>query len=141
LNLLQNLQNEFGLTYLFISHNLSVVRHISDRIAVMYLGRIVEIADYKEIFEHPLHPYTQGLLASIPIPKPGVKHERIILQGDVPSPVNPSAGCRFRSRCRCAVSRCGEEMPELRQVGKSMVACFIPGGEFRQNNNKIEGEI
>lgn len=125
LNLLGKLQQQFGLTYLFISHNLSVVRHISDRIAVMYLGKIVELADYKEIFEHPRHPYTQALLSSIPVPKPGIRRERIILEGDVPSPVNPPPGCRFQGRCPYAKEVCGERLPELKAVGESMVACHL----------------
>lgn len=125
LNLLGKLQQQFGLTYLFISHNLSVVRHISDRIAVMYLGKIVELADYKEIFEHPRHPYTQALLSSIPVPKPGIRRERIILEGDVPSPVNPPPGCRFQGRCPYAKEVCGERLPELKAVGESLVACHL----------------
>jgi len=125
LNLLGKLQHKFGLTYLFISHNLSVVRHISDRIAVMYLGKIVEIADYKEIFDHPLHPYTKALLSSIPIPKPGIRRERIILEGDVPSPVNPPPGCRFQGRCPYAEAVCRERLPELKAVGNSQVACHL----------------
>ena len=123
LNLLNKLQKERNLTYLFISHNLSVVRHVSDRIAVMYLGKIVEVADYKTIFAHPRHPYTQALLNAIPIPKYGYHRDRIILEGDVPSPVNPPSGCRFRGRCRYAGPECAESIPELRQIGDSMVAC------------------
>ena len=99
LNLLAELQKSLSLTYLFISHNLSVVKHISDRIAVMYLGKIVEITDYKSIFSNPIHPYTKALLSAIPIPKYGLKRERIILPGDVPSPINPPAGCVFCGRC------------------------------------------
>ena len=125
LNLLARLQDQFGLTYLFISHNLSVVKHVSDRIAVMYLGKIVEVAPYYEMFKNPLHPYTQALLSAIPIPKANVKRDRIILEGDITSPVNPPAGCRFAGRCRKARSICRESCPELRRVGESMVACHL----------------
>ena len=125
LNLLGRLQDQFNLTYMFISHNLSVVKHISDRIAVMYLGKIVEIADSAEIFKNPRHPYTQALLSSIPIPKVNLKRERIILEGDVPSPVNPPAGCRFAGRCRHAMPICKEVCPELKQCGNSQVACHL----------------
>lgn len=127
LNLLDELQSRYALTYLFISHNLSVVKHISNRIAVMYLGRIVEIAPYNEIFRTPRHPYTKALLSSIPIPKIGVKRERIILEGDVPSPINLPHGCRFRNRCPYAQPVCSESEPDLRQMGSnhSMVACHL----------------
>lgn len=127
LNLLMNLQREMGLTYLFISHDLSVVKHISNRIAVMYLGKIVEMADYKEIFKNPQHPYTQALLSAVPIPKLGVKHERIILEGDVTSPINPKPGCRFSSRCReCKEGECLNSMPELKEVRPGhIVACHL----------------
>ena len=125
LNLLMKLQDEYGYAYLFISHNLSVVKHISDRIAVMYLGKIVELTDYKTLFTNPLHPYTKALLSSIPIPKTGVKRDRYILSGDVPSPINPPAGCRFRGRCPQAMPVCAQEQPELHQVGASCVACHL----------------
>lgn len=126
LNLLAELQKKLGLTYLFISHNLSVVKHISDRIAVMYLGRIVEITDYKSIFSNPLHPYTQALLSAIPIPKYGLKRERIILPGDVPSPINPPSGCVFCGRCAHKMPVCSEVRPELeeRESGH-FVACHL----------------
>ncbi len=126
LNLMNKLQEQFGLTYLFISHNLSVVKHVSDRIAVMYLGKIVELSDYNTIFKSPLHPYTQALLSAIPIPKVNLKVERIILEGDVPSPVNPPAGCRFYGRCRYRQDICKREMPEFKNVGNEhYVACHI----------------
>ena len=125
LNLLMDLQKELKLTYLFISHNLSVVKHISDQIAVMYLGKLVELADYETIFENPRHPYTQALLSAIPIPDPTLHPDRIILEGDVVSPINPAPGCRFRPRCRQAMPQCSETCPELRQCGTSTVACHL----------------
>ena len=113
INLLEDLQRELGLSYLFISHDLSVVKHISDRIAVMYLGEIVELADCEGLFQEPLHPYTQALLSAIPVPRPGRKHNRIILQGDVPTPLNPPDGCYFNPRCPYVMPRCKIEHPEL----------------------------
>ncbi|EEG76983.1 ABC transporter ATP-binding protein [Dethiobacter alkaliphilus] len=114
LNLLKRLQKEFQLTYLFISHDLGVVRHISDRIIVMYLGRIVEIADKLSLFENSKHPYTKALLSAIPVPDPNIERTRIILKGDVPSAINPPSGCRFHTRCPFATDKCTEEVPELR---------------------------
>ncbi len=116
LNLLKNLQREFQLTYLFISHDLGVVRHISDRIIVMYLGRIMEIADKKALFEEPRHPYTRALLSAIPVPKPGRKKERVVLSGDVPSAIDPPEGCLFHTRCPYVRDNCRTDIPELRPV-------------------------
>ncbi|MBU8712975.1 dipeptide ABC transporter ATP-binding protein [Brevibacillus sp. HD3.3A] len=126
LNLLKSLQKEFKLTYLFISHDLGVVRHISDRVMVMYLGKVVEIADKKSLFDSPQHPYTQALLSAIPVPDVSKKQERIILRGDVPSPINPPQGCRFHTRCPLAVERCKTEVPALTNVHSThQVACHL----------------
>ena len=126
LNLMDQLQEEFGLTYLFISHDLSVVRHISDRIAVMYLGQIVELANYDQLFRNPLHPYTKALLSAIPIPKYGLNRQRIFLEGDVPSPVNPPSGCRFAGRCKECMENCKEKQVELKEMEPNhFVACHL----------------
>ncbi|GHS90717.1 hypothetical protein AGMMS49957_17290 [Synergistales bacterium] len=128
LNLLNSLQKEFHYTYVFISHNLSVVRHVSDRIAVMYLGKIVELAGYKEIFANPLHPYTQALLSAIPVAKLDVQKDRIILEGDVPSPIEPPDCCRFAGRCRYCKDSCKQTTPELEEVKSGhFVACGVCG--------------
>ena len=130
LNLIQDLQDKLGLTYMFISHDLSVVKHISDRVAVMYLGKIVEITRSSQIFKSPLHPYTQALLSAIPIPKVNIKRERIILEGDVPSPVNPPDGCIFAGRCRHVMPKCREKAPALKEVSPGHeVKCYLHHNE------------
>jgi len=126
LNLLNELQKEFNLTYIFIAHNLSVVKHLSDRVGVMYLGKLVELSASDEIYSHPLHPYTKALFSAIPIPKVGAKKESIILEGDVPSPQNPPEGCRFHTRCSYCMKICREEEPVFQQVAKGhYVACHL----------------
>ena len=125
LNLLEDLQEEFGLTYLFVAHDLSVVQHISDRVAVMYLGRIVEMADVDDLFAEPLHPYTEALLSAIPDPDPDIVQQQIVLEGDVPSPANPPSGCHFHPRCPYASDICRHEDPKLEVIGEGghQVAC------------------
>ena len=128
LNLLNDLQKEFGLTYLFIAHDLGVVKHISKRVAVMYLGKVAELSDKKKLFDDPLHPYTVSLMSAIPEANPEKKKQRIILQGDVPSPINPPSGCRFHPRCPIAKEVCSREEPQLQDVGGGhFVSCFFPG--------------
>jgi peptide/nickel transport system ATP-binding protein/oligopeptide transport system ATP-binding protein len=132
INLLIDLQREHGFSYLFIAHDLAVVAHISHRVAVMYLGRIVEIADKSELFKNPRHPYTQALLASVPVADPRSKRLRPLVDGDVPSPVNPPSGCAFHTRCRYAMARCKTERPALRDVGpRHQVACLLNDGTGR----------
>jgi len=130
LNLFGKMKEEFQLTYLFISHDMTVVKHVSDRIAVMYLGRIVELADKKELFANALHPYTEALMSAIPIPSTGERRERIILEGDLPSPVNPPPGCPFQTRCRYVCDKCRSQLPELKEVSENhFVACHLHGKE------------
>jgi oligopeptide/dipeptide ABC transporter ATP-binding protein len=128
INLLEDLQRELGLTYLFVAHDLSVVRHISDRVAVMYLGRIVEIADRQTLYEAPRHPYTKALLSAVPIPDPEVeaRREHVVLRGEVPSPLRPPSGCSFHPRCPIAVDECRHIRPELRELGPTQqAACHL----------------
>ena len=126
LNLMRHLQEDFGLTYLFISHNIGVIRHISDRIGVMYLGKVVEMAEKRRLFQSPAHPYTKALLAAVPSLDPGKKREEVILEGDVPSPIHPPSGCRFHTRCRYALPKCYDEEPFFHQVEEGRwVACHL----------------
>ncbi|MBO8169159.1 MAG: dipeptide ABC transporter ATP-binding protein [Thermoanaerobacteraceae bacterium] len=126
INLLEDLQKEFGLTYIFIAHDLSVVKHISDRVAVMYLGRIVELGTDTQLYREPRHPYTRALLSAIPIPNPKHKKQRVILKGDVPSPLNPPSGCHFHNRCQQVMNICRTEIPHLQDLGNGhQVACHL----------------
>jgi peptide/nickel transport system ATP-binding protein/oligopeptide transport system ATP-binding protein len=138
LNLLKDLQRQLSLTYMFITHNLAVVHHMSDRVAVMYLGKIVEIADKDSIFRDPKHPYTFQLMEAIPLPDPEVKKERVLLEGDVPSPMNVPSGCRFHPRCRYATQRCREVEPQLGVRSNGLVACHY---EIDFSSDKIVGEV
>jgi oligopeptide/dipeptide ABC transporter ATP-binding protein len=131
LNLMEDLQKKYGLTYLFVSHDLSVVEHISDRVAVMYLGKIVEIGSKEDIYERTLHPYTEALLSAVPIPDPTVRRKRIILEGDVPSPIDPPSGCRFHPRCWLRIPVCKTVPPPLHDVGGGhMAACHVRAPAF-----------
>jgi peptide/nickel transport system ATP-binding protein/oligopeptide transport system ATP-binding protein len=126
LNILRDLQHEFGLTYLFIAHNLSVVEHVSDRVAVMYLGKMVELTTRDELYRKPMHPYTQALMSAIPVPNPRLKRQRVVLKGDVPSPLNPPRGCRFHPRCPVAIEQCSQEEPPFLEVTPDhWVACWL----------------
>jgi peptide/nickel transport system ATP-binding protein len=133
INLLVDLQDEFGMALLFISHDLAIVEHLTHRVAVMYLGKIVEVADRRTLFASSHHPYTRALLSAVPVPDPTAKRQRIILTGDVPSPINPPSGCRFHTRCPYVFDRCRVEEPKLRPVGDGHVsACHldhVPGGQ------------
>ncbi|SHJ70479.1 peptide/nickel transport system ATP-binding protein [Clostridium cavendishii DSM 21758] len=126
INLMMELQQEMGFSYLFISHDLSVVKHICHKVGVMYLGSLVELAPKDELYDNPLHPYTKALLSAVPVPDPTIKRDRIILKGDIPSPANPPSGCKFHTRCPYATERCAKENPEYRNVGNDhFVACHI----------------
>ncbi len=126
LTILRELQKDFGLTYLFIAHNLSVVEHFSDRVGVMYLGKMVEMASRDDLYRDPLHPYTQALMSAIPIPDPTLKRQRVILEGDVPSPLNPPSGCRFHTRCPLVFDKCSEEEPPFKDYGdEHYAACWL----------------
>lgn len=132
INLLVQLQRRFNLTYLFISHDLSVVRHVCDRVAVMYLGRIVELAQASSLFARPRHPYTEALMSAVPVPNPEKRRTRIILHGDPPSPLHPPSGCAFHPRCRHAMPKCGEEEPQFQQIeGGTWVACHLYSNSLR----------
>ncbi|WP_406242666.1 ABC transporter ATP-binding protein [Tissierella carlieri] len=140
-NLLKDLQNKLGLTYLFIAHDLSMVRYISDRVGVMYLGHMMELADSEELYENPIHPYTKALLSAIPIPDPDIQRnkKRIMLEGDVPSPINPKPGCRFVDRCPYATDKCRKETPKFEEVKPGhFVACHNYNSQFTVHNSQLE---
>ena len=138
INLLRDLQKKLNLTYLFISHDISVVKFISDKIGVMYLGSMVEFGSKKDIFDKPLHPYTQALFSAIPNPNPDVKMNRIVLKGDIPSPVNPPSGCRFHTRCPHATERCSQEVPAFKDYNGHFCACHLVEEEYNKNNEQKE---
>jgi peptide/nickel transport system ATP-binding protein len=138
INLLRDLQRKLNLTYLFISHDISVVKFISDKICVMYLGAMVEFGTKKDIFDNPLHPYTQALFSAIPNPNPDVKMNRIVLKGDIPSPVNPPSGCRFHTRCPYANERCSTEVPEFKNYDGHFCACHLVEEEYKNKNEQKE---
>ncbi len=143
INLLADLQDELGLTLLFISHDLAIVEHLTHRVAVMYLGKIVELADRATLFSTPHHPYTRALLSAVPVPDPDAKRSRIILTGDVPSPINPPAGCRFHTRCPFVFDRCRVEEPLLREIGAGghVSACHLPAGPVTQMQPAHQAEV
>jgi oligopeptide/dipeptide ABC transporter ATP-binding protein len=147
MNLMERLQSEKGLTYLFISHDLRAIRHLSDRVAVMYLGQIVELADAKEIYRDPLMPYTQALISAVPVPDPEIeaRRERIILKGDVPSPINPPSGCRFHTRCPFAIEECKQKQPALAEIKPLHFAACIrirpERPDIRENAKQGLGDI
>ena len=139
INLLEELQEQFGLTYLFISHDLSVVEHISDTVGVMYLGNMVEFAETDELYSNPLHPYTQALFSAIPVPDPDTKMKRIILEGSIPSPANPPSGCKFHTRCRFCMDRCKVEEPEYREVKPGhFCACHLLDDGVQENTENVQ---
>jgi oligopeptide/dipeptide ABC transporter ATP-binding protein len=142
LNILKDLQHEFNLTYLFIAHNLSVVEHISDRVAVMYLGKMVELTDREELYRNPLHPYTQALLSAIPMPDPRAKRNRVILKGDVPNPLNPPAGCRFHPRCPVAMPICSVREPVFEEVKPGhFAACWKVSGSDESEGRNLPADL
>ena len=138
INLLMDLKEKFGLSYLFIAHDLSVIRHISDRVAIMYLGKIVELGETDSLYTRPKHPYTRALLEAIPVPDPARRGKRILLEGDVPNPINPPDGCHFHPRCRYCFEPCNKVKPDLMQIGDRQVACHLYNSSF---NNAIPESI